>query len=141
MISVSPNIELDRADLAYRYIRAPGPGGQNVNKVATAVQLRFTLEGKSDLPPDVRARLRALAGNRVNRAGEIVITANRHRSQNRNRDDAEARLVRLIRRALIVPKKRRKTRPSAAARRRRLEAKRRQADKKRARRRGGPGWD
>ncbi len=134
MIRVTPHIVLDERELRLQFIRAAGPGGQNVNKVATAVQLRFDIARSSSLPADVRTRLVALAGNRVNAAGELVITARRFRTQDANRRDAIDRLVQLIRRAAVVPRKRKPTKPSRAAKRRRLEAKRRQSDKKRGRR-------
>ncbi len=134
MIRITPHIVLDERELKLQFIRAAGPGGQNVNKVATAVQLRFDVAASPSLPADVRARLAELAGNRVNAAGELVLTARRFRTQDANRRDAVDRLVQLIRRAAVPPKKRKPTRPSRAAKRRRLEAKRRQSDKKRSRR-------
>ena len=111
-------------DLQFHYIRAAGPGGQNVNKVASAVQLRFDLAGTQALPPDLKARLRALAGARLAADGSILIHARSQRSQAANRREALERLYALIQRAAIPPKARVATRPSAAARRRRLEDKR-----------------
>ncbi len=134
MIRITPHIVLDERELKLQFIRAAGPGGQNVNKVATAVQLRFDVAASPSLPADVRTRLTELAGNRVNAAGELVLTARRFRTQDANRRDAVDRLAQLIRRAAVPPKKRKPTRPSRAAKRRRLEAKRRQSDKKRSRR-------
>lgn len=138
MIRVTPQIALDENELEFHFILASGPGGQNVNKVATAVQLRFDAARSPSLPEDVRARLLSQAGSRATKEGEVLITARRFRSQERNRQDALERLVELIRVAAERPKARRKTRPSAAAKRQRLEAKRRQSDRKRARRPVGP---
>jgi ribosome-associated protein len=116
------------------FIAASGPGGQNVNKVATAVQLRFNLAGCASLPEGVKARLAALAGRRLNHDGVVVITANRFRTQLQNRDDARARLLEMIRAAAIAPVFRKPTRPTKASKTRRLEAKSQRADTKRLRR-------
>ncbi|MBX3517078.1 MAG: aminoacyl-tRNA hydrolase [Rhodospirillales bacterium] len=132
------DLVIDSAEIEERFVRSGGPGGQNVNKVATAVQLRFDVRHSPSLPVDVRARLERLAGRLVTREGVLVITAQRFRTQERNRQDALERLLEWIRRALIVPRSRRPTRPSAAAVRNRLEAKRRRATLK-ARRREGSG--
>ena len=132
------DLVIDSAEIEERFIRSGGPGGQNVNKVATAVQLRFDVRHSPSLPVDVRARLERLAGRMVSRDGVLIITAQRFRTQERNRQDALERLLEWIRRALIVPRSRRPTRPSAAAVRNRLEAKRRRATLK-ARRREGSG--
>lgn len=123
MIPVTRSISLDEAELEERFIRAPGPGGQNVNKVETAVQLRFDAAGSPNIPEAVLGRLQALAGRRMTADGVLVLTANRFRSQDRNRQDARARLLALIREAARPPGKRRPTRPTLAAKRRRLEAK------------------
>lgn len=133
MIHIDERIALGDDELQIRFVHASGPGGQNVNKVATAAQLRFDAARSPSLPDDVRQRLLRLAGSRRTRAGEIVIEAKRFRSQERNRDDAVQRLVDLIRRAAVPPTPRRKTRPPAGAKRRRLEDKRRHGAKKRTR--------
>jgi ribosome-associated protein len=133
MIVINDLIALDESAVTFAFIRASGPGGQNVNKVATAVQLRFDAAGSS-LPPAVKARLVRLAGRRMTREGEIVIEAQRFRSQERNRADALERLVGLIRRAAAPPPPRTPTRPPAASLRARLDAKRRRAGVKAARR-------
>jgi ribosome-associated protein len=133
MLRITRDITLDERELEEQFIRASGPGGQNVNKVSTAVQLRFNVFASPSLPWDVRERLIKLAGNRINSAGELMITAQRFRTQARNRADAREKLAALIRAAAHRPKPRRKTRPSAAAKRRRLMSKRRHGELKRAR--------
>ena len=132
-ISVTPHISIDEAELEETFVRSPGPGGQNVNKVATAVQLRFPLEHTASLPEDVRQRLRALAGKRAGADGWLTISASRYRSQARNREDARNRLLELIRAAAQPLKPRRATRPSKASKERRLKEKRDRSAVKQAR--------
>jgi ribosome-associated protein len=133
MIAIDDDLALDEREISETFIRASGPGGQNVNKVASAAQLRFDLRGSPSLPEAVKARLVRLAGNRLTQDGVIVITARRFRSQERNRADARERLVALIRRAAEPPRPRRKTRPSVAQREARLVGKARRAAVKRLR--------
>lgn len=127
MITITPNLWLDEREISETFIRASGPGGQNVNKVASAAQLRFDAGASPSLPEPVKTRLKQLAGNRMTQDGVIVITAQRFRSQERNRADARERLAALIRRAAEPPKPRRKTRPSHAQREERLTAKAKRA--------------
>ena len=133
MISVTDHIAIDESEISESFIRGSGPGGQNVNKVATAVQLRFGVRNSPSLPEGVKARLERLAGKRLTGEGVIVITAQRHRTQERNREDALARLLDLIRRATERPKARRPTRPTLASKQRRLQAKAKRSDLKRSR--------
>ncbi|WP_419813704.1 alternative ribosome rescue aminoacyl-tRNA hydrolase ArfB [Glacieibacterium sp.] len=123
MIVVTPEISLDDAELLESFIRASGPGGQNVNKVSSAVQLRFDVRGSPNLPDPVAVRLMRLAGSRMTRDGVLVLTADRFRTQERNRADARERLVGLIAKAAVAPIKRRPTKPSAGAKARRVEGK------------------
>jgi len=131
-IQITPSLAIDETTLVERFIHASGPGGQNVNKVASAVQLRFDARN-AGLPFDVHARLEALAGSRLTRDGVIVITARQYRDQQRNRDDARARLIDLLRAASVAPKKRRPTKPSRAAKEKRLEKKKTHSKLKRNR--------
>jgi ribosome-associated protein len=133
VIPVTPFISIDEDELSETFIRGSGPGGQNVNKVATAVQLRFDVRNSPSLPDDVKARLAGLAGRRLTLDGVLVIMANRHRTQERNREDARARLVELIRQATERPKPRRPTRPTLGSKKRRLEAKSQRSEVKRNR--------
>lgn len=125
MIYITPTLALDESELHEEFVRASGPGGQNVNKVATAVQLRFDARHSPALSEDIRARLMRLAGRRVNAAGVLVIHAARFRTQEQNRTDARARLVALIHQAARRPKPRRATQPTRAAKERRLDSKKR----------------
>ncbi|MEL7449308.1 MAG: alternative ribosome rescue aminoacyl-tRNA hydrolase ArfB [Pseudomonadota bacterium] len=134
LLRITPSVAIDDGELQWQFVRASGPGGQNVNKVATAALLRFDAARSPSLPADVKRRLLALAGNRATEAGEIVIHAQRFRTQHQNRDDATKRLVALIHRATIVPKKRRKTKPSRAQKQRRLDDKRKRSNVKKLRR-------
>ena len=134
MIRVTAHISIDEREIGESFVRASGPGGQNVNKLATAVQLRFDVRGSPSLPAGVRQRLERLAGARLTRDGVLVIIAQRHRTQGRNRQDALDRLIDLIRRAAIEPRVRRPTKPSRASRERRVDTKKRRAGVKRLRR-------
>lgn len=134
MIRITQDITLREAELKLDFVRSSGPGGQNVNKVATAVQLRFDALRSNSLPEEVRRRLIRIAGKRVNKEGVLLIDARRFRTQERNRQDAVERLIQWIRRAAEKPKKRIKTKPSAGSRERRLEGKRQRSETKRLRR-------
>lgn len=132
MIQVTRTIAIDERELDERFVRASGPGGQNVNKVATAVQLRFDV-GCSGLPPDVQQRLLKLAGKKVTQEGVLLLTGRRFRTQERNREDVMDRLVDLVRRAAVPARKRKRTSPTLASVRKRIENKRRTSEKKRER--------
>src|SRR5580698_10398696 len=133
MLRVTGHIEIDEREIEEQFVRASGPGGQNVNKLSTAVQLRFDVRHSPSLPGDVRARLERLAGSRLTRDGVLVIIAQRHRTQVRNREDALQRLIDLTKQAAIAPIKRRATRPTKASRERRIEGKKRRSGIKRLR--------
>jgi ribosome-associated protein len=133
MIPVTAKISIDEREIAESFVRASGPGGQNVNKLSTAVQLRFDVRHSPSLPPDVAARLERLAGARLTRDGVLIIIAQSHRTQLRNRQDALDRLLDLIRRAAIAPVPRRPTRPTKASRQRRIDSKKRHSGTKRLR--------
>jgi ribosome-associated protein len=137
MLAISPTVSIDDSEIEERFVRASGPGGQNVNKVATAVQLRFDVARSRALDDETRTRLIALAGSRMTTEGVLVVDARRYRTQAENRDDARERLADLIRQALVRPKRRRKTRPTASSKHQRLDSKRRRANTKRGRGRVG----
>ena len=139
MLEVSPSVVIAEAELDERFVRASGPGGQNVNKVATAVELRFNAAASPAIAPDVLARLRTLAGSRMTDEGVLLIDARRHRTQAQNREDARERLADLVRQALVKPRRRRKTRPTRSSVEQRIQSKRRRSDVKR--RRGGVAGD
>ena len=133
MIRITQSISIDESEIKEDFIRSSGPGGQKVNKVSTAVKLRFNAARSASLPEEVRERLIRLAGKRVTEEGDIVIDARRFRTQERNRQDARERLVALIRKAAVKPKPRIKTHPTTSSKRRRLEEKQHRAEIKRMR--------
>ena len=136
---VTPAIAIPDEEFEWKFIRSSGPGGQNVNKVASAVQLRFLLPLNTSLPAAARNRLRRMAGQKINDDGTLLISARSERSQEQNRRDALERLAELVREALIEPKIRKKTRPTRASKERRIESKKRRGTTKQGR--GSPGWD
>ncbi len=133
VIRITPLLSVDERELTFDFVRASGPGGQNVNKVATAVQLRFDITRSESLPADVKARLFKIAGQRVTADGILIIEAKRYRTQEQNREDALQRFSELVRKASAKPKPRRKTKPTAASREKRLEIKKRRGEIKRTR--------
>ena len=139
MLQITPELSIDERDIALEFVRASGPGGQNVNKVSSAAQLRFLLGRNTSLPGPVRHRLRRLAGQKLNDDGSILIIARSERSQEQNRRDALGRLEALIRAALVAPKIRKKTKPTRASKERRIDSKKKRGDTKRQR--GGGAWD
>lgn len=138
MLIINSRVGIPEAELIETFVRSSGPGGQNVNKVASAVQLRFDVNHSSALPEDVKQRLKRMAGRRMTSEGEIIIEARRHRDQEKNRADARERLVALINRALEQPKPRKRTRPSRSSIQERLDQKRKHSERKKMRRKD---WD
>ena len=132
MLEITPTYSIDEKDLHFDFVRSAGPGGQNVNKVATAVQLRFDVRA-STLLDEAKARLISIAGQRITKEGELLIEARRFRTQEQNREDAIQRFIELVRKALIPPKPRKKTRPTAQAKEKRIKAKKIKGDIKRMR--------
>ncbi len=127
MISITPEISLDENELNFEFVRSSGPGGQNVNKVSTAAQLRFDVKNSPNLRHDLRERIIKLAGRKMTREGVLIIHANTFRSQEKNREDALRRLSNIIREASLVPRQRKKTKPTLASKTKRLESKRKKS--------------
>ena len=133
MIRITPDIFINKSEIQEEFVRSSGPGGQNVNKVSSAVQLRFDVESSPSLPEDVRRRLLRLGGKRITNSGVLIVRAQRYRTQEQNRQDALERLIRLVRKAAVKPKPRRKTRPPLKSKEERLEGKRQRSQVKHAR--------
>jgi ribosome-associated protein len=133
MIRINKNIGIKESELTFKFIRSSGPGGQNVNKVATAVQLRFSISSSESLTENVKAKLKSIAGRKVTKDGVLIIEANRYRTQEKNRQDAIARLIALIDKSSVRRKHRIKTNPSATSNQRRIEGKKKLSEKKKMR--------
>ena len=139
MLEITPAVAIEESELSERFVRASGPGGQNVNKVATAVELRFDVARSPAISEEVKQRLRAIAGTRMSADGVLTIDARRYRTQPQNRADARERLAELVRQALVKPRRRRKTRPTKNSVERRIQSKQKRSQTKRAR--GGVSGD
>ena len=139
-VQINPNLAIDENEIQFEFVRASGPGGQNVNKAATAVQLRFDVAASPSLPEAVKARLARLAGSRITTDGVLILEGREYRTQEQNKDAVMERLINLIRKAAEKPRIRKPTRPSAAARARRLDEKKHRSQIKRNRRSGDPDW-
>src|SRR5215203_419541 len=140
MIRISDQISIDESEIEESFVRSSGPGGQNVNKLSTAVQLRFDVRGSPSLPNDVALRLMRLGGRRITKEGVLVLIAQNHRTQERNRAEAQARLIALIQEAAVKPIPRRATKPTRASKQRRIEGKKRHSGIKNLRQ-SKPNWD